>query len=162
MRDQMLQGLPIGTEYVEYSSNNSGGDWWLKDEDWKALEAAGWVIHWIKDAPDPYTKKTEERWLGALAKEAHRVGLTMGQAIAEWERVTGQNSADLGCACCGAPHSFSRHRVRARTEKERVQWEEWKRRTPQYYEGECPALTSESVGWYSPSHASTGDRYEGD
>ncbi len=26
---------------IEYSSNNSGGDWWLKDEDWFALEKAG-------------------------------------------------------------------------------------------------------------------------
>ena len=32
--------------YVEYSSNNSGGSWWLKDEDWKALEAAGWKVVW--------------------------------------------------------------------------------------------------------------------
>jgi len=31
---------------VEYSSNNSGGAWWLKDEDWKALEAAGWKVVW--------------------------------------------------------------------------------------------------------------------
>lgn len=32
--------------YVEYSSNNSGGHWWLKDGHWKALEAAGWKVHW--------------------------------------------------------------------------------------------------------------------
>lgn len=32
--------------YIEYNSNNSGGYWWLEDEDWKALEAAGWVIEW--------------------------------------------------------------------------------------------------------------------
>lgn len=32
--------------YVEYDSNNSGGHWWLKDEDWKALEKAGWIVHW--------------------------------------------------------------------------------------------------------------------
>ena len=31
---------------VEYSSNNSGGGWWLKDEDWKKLEKAGWVVEW--------------------------------------------------------------------------------------------------------------------
>lgn len=33
---------------VEYSSNNSGGSWWLKDADWKALEDAGWVVEWGK------------------------------------------------------------------------------------------------------------------
>lgn len=26
---------------VTYRSNNSGGDWWLSDADWKALEAYG-------------------------------------------------------------------------------------------------------------------------
>ena len=31
---------------VEYSSNNSGGDWWLKDEHWLALEKAGWLVAW--------------------------------------------------------------------------------------------------------------------
>ncbi len=32
--------------YVEYTSTNSGGSWWLTDEDWRALEAAGWVVAW--------------------------------------------------------------------------------------------------------------------
>ena len=32
--------------YVEYNSNNSGGGWWLDDQDWKALEAAGWKVAW--------------------------------------------------------------------------------------------------------------------
>lgn len=32
--------------YVEYDSNNSGGDWWLSDDDWKALEKAGWKVAW--------------------------------------------------------------------------------------------------------------------
>lgn len=31
---------------VEYSSNNSGGSWWLKDKDWIALEKAGWFVEW--------------------------------------------------------------------------------------------------------------------
>lgn len=33
---------------VEYSSNNSGGDWWLSDDDWKNLESAGWKVKWIR------------------------------------------------------------------------------------------------------------------
>lgn len=32
--------------YVEYRSNNSGGKWWLSDQDWKALEDAGWKVEW--------------------------------------------------------------------------------------------------------------------
>lgn len=34
---------------VEYSSNNSGGSWWLKDNDWKKLEKSGWNVEWAKD-----------------------------------------------------------------------------------------------------------------
>jgi len=34
---------------VEYSSNNSGGSWWLKDKDWKELEKAGWYVVWGGD-----------------------------------------------------------------------------------------------------------------
>ena len=34
--------------YVEYDSNNSGGSWWLSDEDWKKLEEAGWVVDWAR------------------------------------------------------------------------------------------------------------------
>lgn len=34
------------TSYVEYDSNNSGGSWWLTDDDWRALEKAGWKVEW--------------------------------------------------------------------------------------------------------------------
>ena len=71
---------------IEYSSNNSGGSWWLKDEDWKALEAAGW-------------------WVG-LAKCAKKDFTTVKEALEEFERITGENVSDEGCNCCGAPHSF--------------------------------------------------------
>lgn len=31
---------------IRYSSNNSGGNWWLSDANWKALEDAGWYVQW--------------------------------------------------------------------------------------------------------------------
>ncbi len=31
---------------VEYSSNNSGGHWWLSDKDWINLESNGWDVIW--------------------------------------------------------------------------------------------------------------------
>lgn len=31
---------------VQYSSNNSGGDWWLSDADWIGLADAGWEVVW--------------------------------------------------------------------------------------------------------------------
>jgi len=93
---------------VEYSSNNSGGDWWLSDDDWKNLESAGWKVKWIREDEHyvKYWKCEDGRWLGALAKEATREGLSLEEAIAEWEEITGQNSEDEGCECCGRPHSF--------------------------------------------------------
>ena len=68
------------TMMVEYSSNNSGGGWWLKDKDWFALEKAGWTVAWIKDEkPLKMGGKTytfgmgdkDGRWLGALASARH-------------------------------------------------------------------------------------------
>ena len=106
--------------YVEYNSNNSGGSWWLSDEDWAALERAGWIIVWRWFDPD-YKDRTEAGfprlvlngepvgtdWLGAKATYAFRVGLSLDDAIAEWERVVGQDAYEEGCPCCGRPHSFS-------------------------------------------------------
>lgn len=101
---------------VEYSSNNSGGSWWLKDEDWHALEGAGWDVEWIatRTSDDPmlermYARDRGEgaRWLGALAKEASKEFDNPRAAIEEFESITGQDASAEGCNCCGPPHSFS-------------------------------------------------------
>lgn len=96
--------------YVKYDSNNSGGSWRLTDEDWKKLEKAGWEVKWFKDAqhrimPVP----ADGRFLGALASEAIRRGLSVREAVAEWEQITGQSASDAGCACCGQPHIFTEY-----------------------------------------------------
>ena len=91
---------------IEYDSNNSGGDWWLKDEDWYNLEKAGWKIDWYKDEKDILGKK-RERWLGALARGAEKEFNTPKEAIIEFEKITGQDASAEGCNCCGPPHSFS-------------------------------------------------------
>ena len=69
---------------VEYSHNNSGGEWWLTDENWQALEKAGWKVNWVKDDPDLIGVQ-EGRWLGALASSATREGLHLEAAIEEWD-----------------------------------------------------------------------------
>lgn len=93
---------------VKYSSNNSGGSWWLKDEDWLALEKAGWKVEWVRDNPNTLFKDDGgERSLGALASRAEKEFETPGAAMREFEAVTGQTVSDEGCNCCGAPHSFS-------------------------------------------------------
>lgn len=94
---------------IVYWSNNSGGRWWLSDDDWHALEAAGWTVNWAKD--DPYKIKwgsvnASGRYMGALATSASVDRPSRREAIAEWERITGQNSRDPGCSCCGQPHEF--------------------------------------------------------
>jgi hypothetical protein len=92
--------------YVEYSSNNSGGLWWLTDQNWLDLEKAGWEVRWYRD--DEYTRADEDgRWLGALAGYAKKPDASLREAIREWESVTGQDSSTLGCSCCGTPHSFT-------------------------------------------------------
>lgn len=95
------------TNRVEYSSNNSGGHWWLSDEDWVALEEAGWEVEWCKDSPYWGDKVDEDgRWLGTLAHGATKRNTNLKIAIAEWETITGQDAHEEGCSCCGEPHSF--------------------------------------------------------
>lgn len=93
---------------VEYSSNNSGGRWWLKDKDWFALEKAGWTVEWRMDRKNKYASVDKDgRWLGALATGASLECTSIAEAIRSFEKVTGQNASDEGCNCCGPPHSFS-------------------------------------------------------
>lgn len=94
--------------WVEYSSNNSGGSWWLTDEDWRALEAAGWEVQYYANEEDSWADM-DGRWLGALASRAKRYGASLEHAVAEWEAITGQTASDEGCYCCGVPHNFTRY-----------------------------------------------------
>lgn len=91
---------------LEYSSNNSGGNWWLKDEDWQKLEAAGWQIEWCKDKSAGILFTENGRFLGALATSASKTFETPDEGVAEWKSVTGQDPWVEGCNCCGRPHSF--------------------------------------------------------
>ncbi|WP_190822016.1 hypothetical protein [Saccharopolyspora pogona] len=94
---------------VEYSSNNSGGSWWLTDDDWKNLQKAGWLINWYKGSGIRFVDPDGERFLGALASSAIREGLPLTEAVKEWKQITGQNASDVGCECCGYPHWFTEY-----------------------------------------------------
>ena len=93
---------------IEYSSNNSGGDWWLEDEDWHNLEEAGWKVKWVKDSGPDYwlDDNSKDRWLGALAKEATKEFESIHAAKLEFWSITGQDPDEEGCSCCGPPHNF--------------------------------------------------------
>ena len=97
-----------------YSSNNSGGSWWLSDENWKALEQSGWDVKWYKDKVDIFTNKPHKngRWLDALATEAFKKFISIESAIDEFEEVAQQDYYANGCNCCGRPHWISLAPVR--------------------------------------------------
>lgn len=92
---------------LHYKSNNSGGSWWLGDEDWANLEKAGWTVQWVRDDPDRLFVSSDGRFLGALATSAYKEGTDPDTLIEEWEDITGQVSTDEGCPCCGEPHGFT-------------------------------------------------------
>lgn len=103
---------------VEYSSNNSGGVWWLTDEDWKALEEAGWEVDWYADRKSPFGGEYQGgRFLDALAANASTVVEASDaydaeeKAIAMWEEITVEDAYDQGCECCGPPHYFSAYKL---------------------------------------------------
>lgn len=104
--------IPLGGEgdlIIEYRSNNSGGSWWLQDDAWEKLEHAGWQVDWYSD-PEVNTgmfSRGGDRFLGAKATVARKRFSKMGEGIREWEDVTNADSSDVGCSCCGTPHSFS-------------------------------------------------------
>lgn len=99
---------------VEYSSNNSGGSWWLQDKHWRALERAGWKVFWVKDSAEhkkhvylSAREKKDGRWMGALAVYAEYPTSSLKEAIESWEAATGKDATALGCSCCGTPHNFT-------------------------------------------------------
>ena len=104
---------------VTYHSNNSGGYWWLEDEDWKKLEANGWVVDWVANQPMDSLRRAvrlnsdgDERWLGAMATSAFKIihARTANEAeinaAEEFEFLLDQDPYANGCECCGMPHSF--------------------------------------------------------
>lgn len=88
---------------IRYSSNNSGGKWWLTDDDWKALEKSGWRVSWCKDG-EPLVQ--DGRLLGALAQEAYLDTGSIEEAQAAFMSVVDVDIDEQGCECCGPPHNF--------------------------------------------------------
>lgn len=123
------------SKWVEYTANNSGGRWWLSDDDWRALERAGWRVKWATLESEytddgryiyddaglpklvpvgsgnrkyPSFQSADGLYLGALAISAIKPGtVSIKDAAEEWERITGQCATDVGCPCCGPPHHFT-------------------------------------------------------
>lgn len=78
-------------QHVEYQHNNSGGFDWLTPTMWDDLVKAGWVV---------------DNKFGNRIYSVIRHGLSLHDAIVEWQKVTGLDPAAMGCNCCGRPHNF--------------------------------------------------------
>jgi len=108
---------------VTYRNNNSGGSWWLSTADWEALEREGWNVHWVSPRTDggmskvplsaysdplaPCPRDRLARYLCAEAVSAAKRFECKEDAVEEFERITGQDTSDEGCGCCGPPHEFT-------------------------------------------------------
>ena len=88
-----MKGFTMSQNYVKYFHNNSGGLDWVHADDWKSLQDAGWIL---------------SDGLGRIYS-AKRIGLSLHDAIVEWQSVTGLDPAAEGCNCCGRPHDFTEY-----------------------------------------------------
>ena len=71
---------------LQYSANNSGGDFWHTDEQWSQLLAAGWRQTSGLSCAKRFDSEQEGR--------------------DEWERIMQMDPTAQGCPCCGPPHNF--------------------------------------------------------
>ena len=89
---------------IRYSTNNSGGSYWLGQKDWDALEKAGWLVEWSA------WERGRRDWDWGSDVPAHYAwapaGMTEDQARVSFTDATGQSSWEEGCNCCGVPHNF--------------------------------------------------------
>jgi hypothetical protein len=68
------------TGILTYDTNNSGGRWWLTDQDWEKLATAGWIVHWVHDPkqvhpdniPDPTDKDDPHNWDNNFGGHTHQ------------------------------------------------------------------------------------------
>lgn len=97
----------IGKTFVEFSPNNSGGHWWVTNQNFSDLEKSGWIIPWCKDNSDKSFLEKDGTYMGLNARHAYKETNSLASAIEEWEHVTGLDARSLGCPCCGPPHSFT-------------------------------------------------------
>jgi hypothetical protein len=93
--------LKPGHTRVELNQNNSGGYWWLSDEQVDALLADGWFI----DGSNTYRMREGKRALNLSIDLPVTTG-AVEIAMIEFQRVTGEDPNAIGCTCCGPPFHF--------------------------------------------------------
>jgi len=84
---------------IRYSTNNSGGNYWLSEKNWYELQRAGWEILELT--------KDEYGYGRTLCHEAFLDCSSVEEAKASFQQATGLNPTTRGCSCCGMPHQFT-------------------------------------------------------
>jgi len=98
----------------ELQENNSGGDWWLTEQDYKNLFAAGWKLPKDWDKPSYEGDEPWEPFCGGAPvphgwrRSTYIRASSIGEAIRSFETATGRSFYERGCSCCGAPFAISR------------------------------------------------------
>lgn len=102
-----------GKRIIEFSENNSGGNWWLNKRQYDALLAAGWYYEPTEYdkangydtkpfSPDDKRDDVPYAWRHNLRFRAH----SMEEAVGNWAGATGEDPDARGCSCCGQPFYF--------------------------------------------------------
>ena len=113
--------------YVEYTYNSGSGDAvrTMAQEDWVALENAGWKVLWsnlelvyddgmyVMGADEmplfvPSNNKRPVFMMPRGAKHAFKAGATMRQAAKEFDAITSCRSTDMAGSCEKAHHFIER------------------------------------------------------
>lgn len=95
------------------SENNSGGSFWLVQEDYESLLGAGWFLDqeeikkaksFLDDSFGQGKDGVPYSWRhGALKLQAE----SLREAVESFESATGRDFWAQGCNCCGAPFTIS-------------------------------------------------------
>ncbi len=117
-----------GQGILMFSHLGAHGHPTLTEQDWLALENAGWTVHWRQknadgnlnhpsahDSDDPLDAITPTRrpegvndprdGLG-FAFSAAKASVSDAVLVDEWERILGREHDEHGCPCCGVVHTF--------------------------------------------------------
>jgi hypothetical protein len=71
---------------VSYQHNNSGGVDWLNMRQVFALLENGWKYNGFHSLAKEFPSELD--------------------AVRDFERITGEDTSEKGCPCCGMPHQF--------------------------------------------------------
>lgn len=91
--DRLQASGPVSVWYVGCSENNSGGRYWMSENDYAGLEMSGWTID-----------RSQRSFYKAFTAASEAIAEDMGKA--SFNESTDQYADSEGCICCGRPFRF--------------------------------------------------------